>query len=142
MKKLNKTLLISAIFFMFSCQTMMRTGGAIVGGGAAALLNPIAAPAGIAGGIAVVDLMLQEEELEEQKEQIKALTMGDVHSVVDTAQKGILERIYDLIKLVGIGVGLFFLGSWLWTHKRKKVALQYYSLISDIEQKVKDLQEK
>ncbi len=115
---------------------MLRTGGAIVGGGTAAIINPLATPAGIAGGIAAVDLYIAEDEIEEKEEQIKALTMGDVESYMDVAKKGILEQIYDLILLVGGFVLLFFGASWFYTWKRKRAALPFYADMAKIKDKL------
>ena len=137
MKRFSKLLLLTILVWSsLSCQTLMRSGGAIIGGGALALVNPVAAPAGVVGGIAAVDLVLQEDEIEEKEEQIKALTMGDVEGVVNKTKGHIFEEVYNLLKLIGLGVGLFFLAQFLWTNKRKKYAEKYYSVVDELKEKL------
>jgi hypothetical protein len=128
-----KNFLLITILAFTSCSTLLRTGGALVGGGAGALAGPPGIAVGVGAGIAAVDLYLQEDEIQEKEEQIKALTMGDIHSVVNTAEKGIIGQIYDLGILVIIGISLFFLGSFLYTLKRRNKGEAFYSRIKKLE---------
>ena len=129
-KKLG-LLSIGVLLLLCSCSTMVRTSGAVLGGGTTALINPLAIPVGIAGGIAAADLYLQEETIEEQQEQIKSLTMGDVENYTQSFGDKILDQIYGILKFIGVVCGLVFLIQFLYTRKRKKFAEKYYKIIEE-----------
>ena len=131
-----KQFLILSLLLLTSCQSMVRLGAAMSGAAAGALGGPSTAAVGAGVGVAAADLYLQEDEIEEQEEQIKALTIGDVTGALDVAQEGILDQVYSLIKLVVLAIIVFVSLSLLYTWKRKKAAMTFYDDLLKIKDKL------
>jgi hypothetical protein len=138
MKRFSKLLLMTAVIWAsLSCSTLMRSGGALAGGSLGWLGGPVGVPIGVTGGIAAVDLILQEDEIEEQEEHIKALTMGDVEGYVSQTTNGVLAQVYNWLKVLISIVTVGFFGSWLYTARRKKVAQPFYDMVEELKEKIK-----
>jgi hypothetical protein len=127
MKKILSTVLVLAL--CVSCATATRVGLAGAGAVGGSLLGPGGTFAGAAVGVASADILLHEETIEEQQEAIQALSRGDVESISKPFVDKALEQVYSFLKMVLISIGLFLLGSFLWTHKRKRYAQRYYQTI-------------
>ena len=139
MKKILPTVLVLAL--CVSCATATRVGLAGAGAVGGSLLGPGGTFTGAAVGVASADILLQEETIEEQQETIQALTAGDVESISKPFVDRAMDKVYSFLKTVLIAVGLFLLGSFLWTHKRKRHAQRYYETIDRWLQEEKDEQE-
>jgi hypothetical protein len=115
-----------------SMKTLYPLGGATVGGGVGALGGPLTAAAGAGLGYAAGEMAKGNEELEQAKDTIEALTTGDIDKLVEDrlneAKDGgffdsILDGVYDLLTLSLIGVILWNIIPLIYTryvHKQQK----------------------
>jgi hypothetical protein len=114
-------LLVSAC----SVQKFYPLGGAVAGGAAGAIGGPVSAGLGAGAGWTIGELAKGDEELEDAKQTIQALTTGDVNTLVEQRlekAKGdgffdsILDGIYDLLLITSIGVALWIIIPMWYTH--------------------------
>ncbi len=104
---------------------------AVVGGGVGALGgSPVTAGLGAGLGAGAGYLIVQgSDKVESEVRVLKALTSGDVESMVsaklENAQEdgffdGVLTEIYGVIKICVIGLGLWILVPMIYTHYRER----------------------
>lgn len=100
------------LLFLFASCSMKQfypTAGALVGGATGSLAGPIGAGLGGAGGALVGEVARGNEEIEEAKETINALTHGDVEALVAqgmSKQNGLFESFTNGIKKLLVIVGV------------------------------------
>lgn len=120
-----------ALLFLTGCwRTIAPTGLAVVGGGIGSMAGPVGGAIGAGGGAAVGQIIKSEGEVDEVKEQVKALTSGDVGKLIELqASKqsstfdSIVDGIYRVLWLLGISMALWFILPWVWAkhHVKKTV---------------------
>ena len=127
--------MILIIFLIFISSCSMRKfyplGGSIVGGAAGSIGGPVSAGLGAGAGWTVGELAKGDAELTEAKETIKAITTGDVQSLVEKGlaqQKGtydkIIDGIYKALWLCGIGAVLWLIVPVVWAKSHVKRAVE------------------
>ena len=91
------------------CATLYPIGGAIVGGGAGSLAGPFGAAMGAGCGAAAGSMLAGDKELKQTKEELKALTSGDVAKMIELQagkeQSGFdagIDGVYRVLWLLGI----------------------------------------
>ena len=113
-----------------SVRTFAPTAGALVGGGLGSLAGPIGGGVGAAGGAALGQVAKGEGDVVEAKKELKALTQGDVGKLIAMqAEKNksgfdtVVDGIYRVLWLLGIGMALWFVIPWVWAkhHVKKTV---------------------
>ena len=122
------------IFTMTSgCASLYPIGGAVVGGAAGSLAGPAGAALGAGAGAAGGQILAKDRETTELREQLKALTQGDVAKMIELQagkeQSGfnaVIDGIYRVLWLLGVGMILWFVLPWIWakSHVKKAVAKQ------------------
>ena len=117
-------------FLLCSCsvRTFYPTMGGVVGGAAGALAGPVTAAAGAGAGVMAGELMKGNEDLQEAKDTITAISKGDVEGLIAAGmgkQKGFVDEAIDAvmgtIKLICIGLILWNVVPILYTrflHKK------------------------
>ena len=88
------------------------TGGAIVGGGVGSLGGPATAAVGAGAGALVGEIAKGNEEIEEARETIEALTTGDVEALVQKGMgehKNAFEDFVSTIQRILLGAGVCLL---------------------------------
>ena len=121
-----------AIAMLFLCGCSFRalypTAGAVIGGGAGSVIGPLGGAIGAGAGAATGQLLVGDEELQDAKDTITAISRGDVEGLIAKAagqQKGFIDQamdtIYDFIKLCLIGIVLwnFVPLAYTWIVHRK-----------------------
>lgn len=108
---MRKILYMPVLFCVTSCsiKQFYPTAGALVGGGVGSLAGPIGAGLGGAGGALVGEVARGNEEIEEAKETITALSHGDVEALVAkgmSKQNGLFTSFTEGIKKLLIIVGV------------------------------------
>ena len=106
-----RILYMSILFYITSCsmKQFYPTAGALVGGATGSLAGPIGAGLGGAGGALVGEVARGNEEIEEAKETITALSHGDVEALVAkgmSRQNGLFESFTSGIKKLLVIVGV------------------------------------
>jgi hypothetical protein len=106
-----RMLYMPILFYITSCsmKQFYPTAGALVGGGVGSLAGPIGAGLGGAGGALVGEVARGNEEIEEAKETITALSHGDVEALVAkgmSRQNGLFESFTSGIKKLLVIVGV------------------------------------
>ena len=128
-----RKLLILTLLLSSSCsiKQFYPLGGSVLGGGVGALGGPGTAAAGAGVGYTVGELAKGNEELQEAQKTIRALTTGDVETLVeqrmeDAKNNGffsdILDGFYDILILSCLGIALFNIVPIIYTryvHKRQ-----------------------
>jgi len=91
------------------CATLYPVGGAILGGGAGSLAGPFGAAMGAGCGAAAGSMLAGDKELKQTKEELKALTSGDVAKMIELQagkeQSGfdaVIDGVYRVLWLLGI----------------------------------------
>ena len=91
------------------CATLYPIGGAILGGGAGSLAGPFGAAMGAGCGAAAGSMLAGDKELKQTKEELKALTSGDVAKMIELQagkeQSGfdaVIDGVYRVLWLLGI----------------------------------------
>ena len=113
-----KYLLIAMTFAFASCsiRTFYPTVGGVVGGAVGSLGGPVTAAAAAGAGVMVGEMAKGNEDLKKAKEEIKALSTGDVNKLVqmrlEEAKSGgffdsVLDGVYSFIKLALLGLVLW-----------------------------------
>ena len=104
-----------------SLKTFYPLGGAVVGGGVGAIGGPLTGAAGAGLGYSAGELAKGNEDLEEAKDTIKALSTGDVQALVDkeldkqkSSFDGIVDGIYRILWYLGIACALWFVLPMIW----------------------------
>lgn len=114
-----KYLLPFAILLLCSCsiKKFYPLAGSVVGGSAGSLGGPLSAGLGAGAGWTVGELAKDDEELQDAKETIQALTTGDVDALVEKKLKekkdsgffdSILDGVYDILK-----IGVIIIAAWM-----------------------------
>lgn len=119
------------IFLLCSCSTVTRLGLAGTGASLGSLAGPPGAAAGAMIGSASADIILQNKENKDLKQEIKNLTINDVQGYTEP----LVDKIYTLIKIIAGVVLIGFIISWLYTYKRKQFAQKFYKIVEDINEK-------
>lgn len=115
---MKHSIIVILSLFMASCsfRPLYAPLGAVVGGAAGSIAGPMGAGLGAGAGSAAGSLLAGNDELEDAKEEIKALSTGDVNKLVqmrlEEAKEGgffdsILDGVYSFVKLVLLGVVLW-----------------------------------
>jgi hypothetical protein len=91
------------------CASMAPIGGAILGGGVGSFGGPVGGAAGAGLGAAAGSIWAGDRELKQTKEELKALTSGDVAKMIELQagkeQSGfdaVVDGIYRVLWLLGI----------------------------------------
>jgi len=114
-----KYLLPFVILLLCSCsiKKFYPLAGSVVGGSAGSLGGPLSAGLGAGAGWTVGELAKDDEELQDAKETIQALTTGDVDALVEKKLKekkdsgffdSILDGVYDILK-----IGVIIMAAWM-----------------------------
>ena len=114
-----KYLLPFVILLLCSCsiKKFYPLAGSVVGGSAGSLGGPLSAGLGAGAGWTVGELAKDDEELQDAKETIQALTTGDVDALVEKKLKekkdsgffdSILDGVYDILK-----IGVIIIAAWM-----------------------------
>ena len=129
----SSCLLLSAIC-LSSCslKKFYPLGGAVVGGSAGSIGGPVSAGLGAGAGWTVGELAKGDADLKQAQQTIKALTTGDVDTLVQQRLEdaknngffdGILDEVYGLLKICVIGLSAWVVIPLLYTrhvHKKQK----------------------
>ena len=107
-----------AISLLFLCGCSMRalypTAGAVIGGGAGSVIGPLGGAIGAGAGAATGQLLAGDEELQDAKDTITAISRGDVEGMLAAAsgkQKGFVDEAIDGV--IGfVKLCLIFLVLW------------------------------
>ena len=111
-----KYLFIAMTLTLGGCSSLYPVGGAILGGGAGSFGGPVTAAMGAGAGATAGQLLAGDKELKKAKEEIKALSTGDVNKLVqmrmEEAKDGgffdsVLDGVYSFIKLALLGLVLW-----------------------------------
>ena len=104
-----KYLLMATTLTLSGCASLYPIGGAIVGGGAGAIAGPVTAAMGAGCGAAAGSILAGDKELKQTKEELKALTSGDVAKMIELQagkeQSGfdsVVDGIYRVLWLLGV----------------------------------------
>jgi hypothetical protein len=122
-----KYLLIFICLLTTACniQKFYPLGGAVTGGAVGSIGGPVSAGLGAGAGWTIGELAKGDEELEEAKQTIQALSTGDVNALVEKRMEkakgdgffdSILDGIYDLLLITSIGVALWIIIPMWYTH--------------------------
>jgi len=114
------------------CASLYPIGGAIVGGAGGAAVGGIPGAALGAGcGSAAGSILAGDKELKQAKEELAALSSGDVAKMIELQagkeQSGfdaVVDGIYRVLWLLGIGMILWFVLPWIWAKKHVKKAVE------------------
>jgi hypothetical protein len=124
---------LMVMFFLTSgcsIRTFAPTAGALVGGGIGSLAGPIGGGLGAAGGAALGQVVKGEGDVIEAKAELKALTQGDVGKLIamqaskdKSGFDSVIDGIYRVLWLLGVGMILWFIIPWVWarSHVKKTV---------------------
>ena len=107
-----------AIAMLFLCGCSFRalypTAGAVIGGGAGSIAGPLGGAIGAGAGAATGQLLAGDEELQDAKDTITAISRGDVEGLIAKAsgkQKGFVDEAIDGV--IGfVKLCLIFLVLW------------------------------
>ena len=121
-----------AFLFLTGCwKTVAPTGLAVVGGGIGSIAGPVGGAIGAGGGAALGQIIKSEGEVDEVKEQVKALTSGDVGKLIElqaSKQSSTFDKvvagIYRVLWLLGISMTLWFIVPWVWAKHHVKKTVQ------------------
>ncbi len=127
-------LLLSTAICLSSCsiKKFYPLGGAVVGGSAGSIGGPVSAGLAAGAGWTVGELAKGDADLKQAQQTIKALTTGDVDTLVQQKLEdaknngffdGILDEVYGLLKLCVLGLALWIIIPLLYTrhvHKKQK----------------------
>ena len=120
-------LLLPLMLFGCRMKTFYPTIGAVAGGGVGALGGPMVAAGGAGAGALVGEIARGDSDLEEAREEIKALTTGDVEKLLAIRMKeqksgfqSLISGIYNLLIICGIVAGGFFILPFLYSHRLHK----------------------
>ena len=103
-----KALILVVPFLFGSCsmRTFYPTMGGVVGGAAGALAGPVTAAAGAGAGVMAGELIKGNEDLQEAKDTITAISRGDAEALIAQAagkNKGVIDQaldsLYGLLKI-------------------------------------------
>lgn len=114
-----RILLCISILFLCNCsiKKFYPLAGSVVGGSAGSLGGPLSAGLGAGAGWTVGELAKDDEELQDAKDTIQALTTGDVDALVEKKLKekkdsgffdSILDGVYDILK-----IGVIIIAAWM-----------------------------
>lgn len=106
-----RILIICLLFGSCSLKQFYPTGGAIVGGAVGSLAGPVGSGLGAGSGALLGEVARGNEEIQEAKETITALTTGDVDKMMELKLKehtGLFESFTSGIKRV-LSIALVFL---------------------------------
>ena len=112
------------------CASFYPIGGAILGGGAGSLAGPAGAAVGAGAGAAAGQILAQDREATDLKEQLKAITQGDVQKLIALQagkSKGafdkVIDGIYQVLWLLGIAAAMWFVLPIVWArwHVKKTI---------------------
>jgi len=86
-------------------------------------------PGGAVGGAAIGTAMMEQGAHAEIEAKVDALTSGDVAALIAQDRSGfdaVIDGIYRVLWLLGIGMALWFIIPWIWakSHVKKAVAKQ------------------
>ena len=90
-------------------------------------------PGGAVGGAAIGTAMMEQGAHAEIEAKVNALTEGDIGPLIAAAAAkerngfdAVIDGIYRVLWLLGIGMGLWFVLPWIWakSHVKKAVAKQ------------------
>ena len=121
------------VFFLTSgcsLRTFAPTGLATVGAGIGSLAGPGGAAIGGGGGAALGQIIKGEGDVVEAKAELKALTQGDVGKLIamqaskdKSGFDSVIDGIYRVLWLLGVGMILWFIIPWVWakSHVKKTV---------------------
>ena len=116
-----KYALMVIIILTSGCASLYPIGGAILGGGAGSLAGPAGAALGAGAGAAAGQIIAQDSETTDLKDQIKAITQGDVQKLIALQagkSKGafdkVIDGIYRVLWLLGISAALWFALPIIW----------------------------
>jgi hypothetical protein len=91
------------------CASMAPIGGAILGGGVGSIAGPVGGAAGAGLGAAAGSIWAGDKELTQTKEELKALSTGDVAKMIELQagreQSGfdqVIDGVYRVLWLLGI----------------------------------------
>ena len=109
-------LLAITLLFLGGCsfRALYPTAGAVIGGGAGSVIGPVGGAIGAGAGAATGQLLAGDEELQDAKDTITAISRGDVEGMLAAAtgkQKGFVDEAIDGV--VGfVKLCLIFLVLW------------------------------
>ena len=120
------------IFILTSgCASLYPVGGAIIGGGAGSLAGPAGAALGAGAGALTGQVIAKDREADDLKDQIKAITQGDVQKLIEIQAKEhrgtfdkIVDGIYRMLWLGGVCMLLWFVIPWIWAKGHVKKAVE------------------
>ena len=115
--------LIIMLFLTSSCS--FRAVYPAIGAG----VGSFGGPGGAVGGAAIGTAMMEQGAHAEIEAKVDALTSGDVAALIAQDRSGfdaVIDGIYRVLWLLGIGMGLWFVLPWIWakSHVKKAVAKQ------------------
>ena len=120
-------LLLPLMLFGCRMKTFYPTIGAVAGGGVGSLGGPMVAAGAAGAGALVGEIARGDSDLEEAREEIKALTTGDVEKLLEirmSQQKSgfqsLISGIYNLLIICGIVAGGIFILPFLYSHRLHK----------------------
>tara|TARA_R100000808_G_scaffold5637_1_gene16980 strand:+ start:1422 stop:1835 length:414 start_codon:yes stop_codon:yes gene_type:complete len=105
-----------ALLFLGGCsfRALYPTAGAVIGGGAGSIAGPVGGAIGAGAGAATGQLLAGDEELQDAKDTITAISRGDVEGMLAAAtgkQKGFVDEAIDGV--IGfVKLCLIFLVLW------------------------------
>ena len=105
-----------ALLFLCGCsfRALYPTAGAVIGGGAGSVVGPLGGAIGAGAGAATGQLLAGDEELQDAKDTITAISRGDVEGLIAKAsgkQKGFVDEAIDGV--IGfVKLCLIFLVLW------------------------------
>ena len=106
----------SFVLFLGGCsfRALYPTAGAVIGGGAGSIAGPVGGAIGAGAGAATGQLLAGDEELQDAKDTITAISRGDVEGMFAAAsgkQKGFVDEAIDGV--IGfVKLCLIFLVLW------------------------------
>jgi len=118
-----KHALIIMFFLTSSCS--FRAVYPAIGAG----VGSFGGPGGAVGGAAIGTAMMETGAHAEIEAKVDALTSGDVAALIAQDRSGfdaVIDGIYRILWLLGIGMALWFIIPWIWakSHVKKAVAKQ------------------
>ena len=105
-----------SLLFLGGCsfRALYPTAGAVIGGGAGSIAGPVGGAIGAGAGAATGQLLAGDEELQDAKDTITAISRGDVEGMLAKAagkQKGFVDEAIDGV--IGfVKLCLIFLVLW------------------------------
>ena len=144
------------LLFGTGCASMLPIGGAMVGAGGGALGGPGTAALGAGAGYGLGEMGRQsiegkdiENDIDRIGRQVDALSRGDVDALIaarfDEEEgffDGMVNDLYELLKVCGIIGALLFLVPILYTWHRKRKALPFYESIGRMAEEFEDVKRK